>query len=268
MSASLLDVQGLCLDFPGRGWSGRRDSQRALADVSFALGEGNSLAVVGESGSGKSTLAKVVLGLLAPSAGQVLWRGQPLTGPRGARNQQLRRQMQVVFQDPFGSLDPRMSVAATLGEAMDVSGETRDREQRGERIAEALVRVGLDPGLVRRYPHELSGGQCQRVALARAMIPQPRLLICDEATSALDVSVQAQIINLINEIKKSSGMALMFITHNLAVARLLCDELIVLRQGRVVEYGSLTEVYAQPQADYTRELLASAELTARTAPCG
>ena len=265
MSAPMLDVRDLCVDFPGRGWSGRSERYRALEDVSFVLPEGVSLAVVGESGSGKSTLARAVLRLLQPSSGSILWRGEALAKARGDSLRRLRQEMQVVFQDPFGSLDPRMNVSSTLTEAIECCDQARSSQSAGDRVADALERVGLDPELGRRYPHELSGGQCQRVALARAMICEPRLLICDEATSALDVSVQAQIINLINEIKGSSGMALMFITHNLAVARLLCDELIVLRQGKVVEQGRLVEVFDRPQADYTRELLASAACGARTA---
>jgi ABC-type microcin C transport system duplicated ATPase subunit YejF len=191
--------------------------------------------VVGESGSGKSTLARAVLRLIRPSAGRIAWRGERFDNAPRARLAAIRRELQVVFQDPFGSLDPRMTAAQSIYEALDALEGVRDAHGAERRVDAALESVGLDPALGRRYPHELSGGQCQRVAISRATIAQPRLLICDEATSALDVSVQAQIINLLLELRARSGMALMFISHNLTVVRILCERAIELRGGRLVQ---------------------------------
>ena len=211
---------------------------RALEDVSFELAEGTALGVVGESGSGKSTLARAVLRLVRPSAGRILWRGERMDDAGRTRLAAVRRELQVVFQDPFGSLDPRMTASQCVHEALSALEGVRDARAARQRIDSAFDAVGLDPSLGRRYPHELSGGQCQRVAIARATIAAPRLLICDEATSALDVSVQAQIINLLLELRARSGMALMFVSHNLAVVRILCERVIELRDGRLIEPGN------------------------------
>jgi ABC-type microcin C transport system duplicated ATPase subunit YejF len=235
MSSPLLSVQALGVEYLRPGFQpAHRRRYRALDDVSFDLAEGAALGVVGESGSGKSTLARAVLRLVKPAAGRVFWRGERLdTAPR-RRLATIRRELQVVFQDPIGSLDPRMTAAESVYEALDALDGVRDAAAARDRVDAALTAVGLDPAFRQRYPHELSGGQCQRVAIARATIARPRLLVCDEATSSLDVSVQAQIVNLLLELRQRSGMSLMFISHNLTVVRILCERVIELRAGRVV----------------------------------
>ena len=243
MSDALLEVGDLSVDYLRPGYRPARARRyRALDGVSFELGAGTALGVVGESGSGKSTLARAVLRLVRPSTGQIRWRGERYDNAPRARLAAIRRELQVVFQDPFGSLDPRMTAAQSVHEALEALAGVRDRSGARRRVDAALDAVGLDPALGRLYPHQLSGGQCQRVAIARATIVEPQLLVCDEATSALDVSVQAQIINLLLELRARSGMALMFISHNLTVVRILCERVIELREGRlVVPGGAMTE---------------------------
>jgi peptide/nickel transport system ATP-binding protein len=227
----------------------------ALTEVSIAIPEGARLGVVGESGSGKSTLARVVLGLVRAWAGRVLWQGRPIDYDDVAALRALRREMQVVFQDPFGSLDPRMTAGEAVGEALQALAGPVPSVAAQDRIRAALAEVGLGAEYANRYPHQLSGGQCQRVAIARATIARPRLLVCDEAVSALDVSVQAQIVNLLHELSERHAMSLLFISHNLAVVRHLCDHVTVLRHGRVVEQGAREAIFGAPQAQYTRDLL-------------
>jgi ABC-type oligopeptide transport system ATPase subunit len=227
----------------------------ALTEVSIAIPEGGRLGVVGESGSGKSTLARVVLGLVRAGAGHVLWQGRRIDYGDVAALRTLRREMQVVFQDPFGSLDPRMTAGEAVGEALQALAGPVPSVAAQDRIRAALAEVGLGSEFANRYPHQLSGGQCQRVAIARATIARPRLLVCDEAVSALDVSVQAQIVNLLHELSERHAMSLLFISHNLAVVRHLCDHVTVLRRGRVVEQGTREAIFGAPQARYTRDLL-------------
>jgi ABC-type oligopeptide transport system ATPase subunit len=256
--AALLQGEGLSVRYrlPGGGlFGGNSRWLDALAEVSFSVPPGGRLGVVGESGSGKSTLARVVLGLVGASGGRVLWQGVPVDYRDAPALRALRRQMQVVFQDPFNSLDPRMTAGEAVAEALHalLGAMTRDRSR--ECVVAALDEVGLGPAFLERYPHELSGGQCQRVAIARAVVGGPRLLVCDEAVSALDVSVQAQIVNLLHELSLRRGMALVFISHNLAVVRHLCDEVLVLQRGRLVEHGPCAGLFDAPQAAYTRALL-------------
>jgi len=229
----------------------------ALTDVSIAIPEGGRLGVVGESGSGKSTLARVVLGLVRANSGRVLWEGHVVDYDDAGTMRALRRGMQVVFQDPFGSLDPRMTAGQAVGEALQALAGPVPSVAAQDRIRAALSEVGLGAAFANRYPHELSGGQCQRVAIARATVARPRLLVCDEAVSALDVSVQAQIVNLLHELSERHQMSLLFISHNLAVVRHLCEDVAVLCQGRVVEQGSRDAIFGSPQAQYTRDLLAA-----------
>jgi ABC-type microcin C transport system duplicated ATPase subunit YejF len=229
----------------------------ALTDVSIAIPEGGRLGVVGESGSGKSTLARVVLGLVRAQAGRVVWEGRTVNYDDATAMRSLRREMQVVFQDPFGSLDPRMTAGQAVGEALLALAGPVASVAAQDRIRVAFSEVGLAAAFANRYPHEMSGGQCQRVAIARAIVARPRLLVCDEAVSALDVSVQAQIVNVLHELSERYQMSLLFISHNLAVVRHLCDEVAVLRQGRLVEWGSRDAIFGDPQAQYTRDLLAA-----------
>ena len=243
---------------PGPAAAGRRRTLDALQDVSLDVPEGGRLGVVGESGSGKSTLARVALGFVQARSGRVRWGGREVNYGNRATLRDLRRQMQVVFQDPFGSLDPRMTAGAAIAEALHaLSPERLTPGEARDRVAGSLQEVGLAAALADRYPHQLSGGQCQRVAIARATIVRPRLLICDEAVSALDVSVQAQVVNLLRDLSERHRMALLFISHNLAVVRHLCDEIAVLCQGQLVERGDRRQIFEAPQDLYTRALLAA-----------
>ena len=256
----LLQVEGIGVRYRLRGatWAAGTRALDALNEVSIEVPEGGRMGIVGESGSGKSTLARVVLGLVRAHAGRVLWRGVEVDYADRRWLRALRRELQVVFQDPFGSLDPRMTAGEAIGEALDALViEPVSRAAARHRIASALDEVGLAPELAHRYPHELSGGQCQRVAIARATIVRPRLLVCDEAVSALDVSVQAQVVNLLRDLSDRHRMALLFISHNLAVVRHLCDDIAVLAQGRLVERGGVEQIFGNPREAYTRALLAA-----------
>jgi peptide/nickel transport system ATP-binding protein len=229
---------------------------QALDGVSFTLRAGQSLGVVGESGSGKSTLARLVMALEAPSSGRVLLDGVDLHRLDAAALRQTRAKLQMVFQDPFGSLDPRRTVLQTVAEPLAVLHGAGKSEQR-ERAAEALAAVGLGSGDLGKYPHEFSGGQRQRIAIARALITRPRLIVADEPVSALDVSVQAQVLNLMQDLQDQFGVTYLFISHDLAVVDLVCDEVLVLHQGVVVERGSPDQLFTDPQHPYTRRLLAA-----------
>jgi ABC-type glutathione transport system ATPase component len=256
----LLQVDRVSVRYSLRGssWVTPKRSLEALRDVSLDLPEGGRLGIVGESGSGKSTLARVVLGFVHARAGRVLWCGRDIEFHDRVAMRALRREIQVVFQDPFGSLDPRMTAGEAIGEALHaLTSRVVAPSEAQERITSSLEEVGLAPALADRYPHELSGGQCQRVAIARATVVRPRLLICDEAVSALDVSVQAQVVNLLRDLSERHRMALLFISHNLAVVRHLCDDIAVLCQGRLVERGDRQQIFEAPREDYTRALLAA-----------
>lgn len=259
MSEPLLRVRDLRVDYRARptGRFGRNAIVPALDGVSLDLREGRSLGVVGESGSGKSTLARAILGLVRPCGGSIEWRGREVHRGEAAVLRQFRRELQVVFQDPFGSLDPRMTVGQSVGEALQALEGIRDGRVASGRVAAALEEVGLAPSLAARFPHQLSGGQCQRAAIARATVARPRLLICDEAVSALDVSVQAQIVNLLRDLSRRHGMSLLFISHNLAVVRHTCDEVAVLFRGRVVERAPRDSLFDEPSHPYTVALLAA-----------
>ena len=229
---------------------------QALDDVSFMLRAGMSLGVVGESGSGKSTLARLVMALEPPTQGQVLLSGVDLHALPAAELRRARARLQMVFQDPYGSLDPRRTVLQTVAEPLAVLLGAGKAEQL-ERAGEALDAVGLRSADLAKYPHEFSGGQRQRIAIARALITRPQLIVADEPVSALDVSVQAQVLNLMQDLQDRLGITYLFISHDLAVVDLLCDDVIVLHQGRIVEHGSADELFSNPQHAYTRQLLAA-----------
>jgi oligopeptide/dipeptide ABC transporter ATP-binding protein len=253
-----LEVSRLRVHFPvSQGWFARAALLRAVDDVSFDLHPGEALGVVGESGSGKSTLARAVLRLLRPESGQVVWWGTPVTDLSAAALKPLRRNLQIVFQDPLASLDPRLTVGEIICEPLRVHRPELGVADRAREVADMLVRVGLSPGLAERYPHEFSGGQCQRIGIARAMILKPRLLVCDEPVSALDVSMQEQILSLLEGLKREYGTSLLFISHNLAVVRSICDRVLVLYLGRMLELAPVEALYTQPRHPYTRELLQS-----------
>jgi peptide/nickel transport system ATP-binding protein len=224
--------------------------------VSFAIERGETLGLVGESGSGKSTIARMVLGLIEPSAGNVTFDGQPVTGVPQRQLQPLRRRMQPVFQDPYAALNPRMRVEKIVTEPL-VIHEKHSRAERRRRCQELLRQVGLDDSAMPRYPHEFSGGQRQRINIARALALRPELLILDEPVSALDVSVGAQIVNLLRDLQRDFSLTYLFISHSMPLVRYLSTNIAVLRQGKLVEYGSRDQVCETPREDYTRQLVAA-----------
>ncbi len=230
---------------------------KAVDGITFEIREGQTVGVVGESGSGKTTLGMALLRLIT-STGGITFQGQEIQGWSWSRMRPLRRQMQIVFQDPYGSLSPRMSVRQIVEEGLILHMIGKDAEERRELVAAALEEVGLDPAMQDRYPHEFSGGQRQRIAIARAMALKPRFVVLDEPTSALDMSVQAQIVDLLRDLQTRYGLAYLFISHDLRVVRALSHEVIVMRQGKVVEQGTAERIFTAPEAAYTRSLIAAA----------
>lgn len=256
----LLRVENLHVEFPvtGRGVMRRRvGAVKAVDGVSFDLRQDETLGLVGESGSGKSTTALAVLRLVDVAAGRIVFDGHDITGLGRARMRKLRRSMQIIFQDPFASLNPRMKVGRLIEEPLIVHGIGDDAAERARRVNELLDLVGLDPATADRFPHEFSGGQRQRISIARALAAAPKLLVCDEPVSALDVSIQAQIINLLVELKRRTGTALLFIAHDLAIVRHISDRVAVMYAGRIVELAHRDALYAQPLHPYTQALLAA-----------
>jgi oligopeptide transport system ATP-binding protein len=230
---------------------------KAVDGVSFTLARGETLGVVGESGCGKSTLGRAVLQLIPPTAGGVAWLGRPIQGLSAADMRPLRRDMQIVFQDPLAALDPRMTIGEAIGEPLDTFLPSLPKADRKARVQEIMAKVGLSPQMVNRYPHEFSGGQCQRVGIARAMILNPKLIICDEPVSALDVSIQAQIINLLIRLQQEFNLSLILISHDLSVVRQISHRVLVLYLGRVMEIASRDELYATPRHPYTQALISA-----------
>jgi peptide/nickel transport system ATP-binding protein len=248
----LLSVEHLVVEF---GASAYR--VHAVSDISFDLRRGETLGLVGESGCGKSTLARAVLQLLRPTAGKVVFDGADLTRERGEQLRRLRRRVQIIFQDPIASLNPRRRVGDIVGEALLIAGVS-DRNERAKRVYEVLRAVGLDPALVmQRRPHEFSGGQCQRISIARALVLEPELIICDEPVSALDVSIRAQILNLLEDMKARYGLTLIFIAHDLAVVKAVSDRIAVMYLGKLCEIGPTEQVFDEPAHPYTSLLLAA-----------
>ncbi|SFE29801.1 ATP-binding cassette domain-containing protein [Paracidovorax konjaci] len=256
--APLLEVEGLVRDYalPRERLLSPAPRLRALDGVGFTLAAGRSLGVVGESGSGKSTLARLVMALDTPTAGQVRLRGRDLHALGPAALRAARRDLQMVFQDPYGSLDPRMTVERIVAEPV-AALEGLPRAQQRERVAQVLAQVGLRPGDAAKYPHEFSGGQRQRIAIARAIVTRPALVVADEPVSALDVSVQAQVLNLLCDLQARAGITYLLISHDLAVVRHLCDEVVVMQAGRIVERGTPDALFRSPAHPYTQELVAA-----------
>ncbi|MGH6965339.1 MAG: dipeptide ABC transporter ATP-binding protein [Phenylobacterium sp.] len=247
--------------FPiGQGLFGKTRDLRAVDGVSFQVRQGETLGVVGESGSGKSTLARAVLNLIPATAGAVTLMGRDITHAQREEMRAARRDLQIVFQDPLASLDPRMTIGDSIAEPLRAFRPDLDRAARDAEVAAMMARTELDPGLINRYPHELSGGQNQRVGIARAMILKPKLVICDEAVSALDVSIRAQIIDLLINLQKEMGLAMIFISHDLAVVREISHRVLVLYLGRVVELADRDRLYSHPQHPYTKALLSAAPI--------
>ncbi len=254
---TLLRVDSLVKHFPiRRGAFGRTSGTvRAVDGVSFAVGKGETLALVGESGCGKSTTGRLVLRLLEPTSGRVEFEGRDIFALPESGMRALRGAMQIIFQDPFASLNPRMTIGQTLDEPLALHGLAEGR--RRERVADILNLVGLAPQYARRYPHEFSGGQRQRVGIARALAVEPRLIVCDEPVSALDVSIQAQVVNLLRDLQARLGLSYIFIAHDLAVVKFIATRVAVMYLGRIMEYADKRALFAQPRHPYTQALLAA-----------
>ncbi len=258
LALPLLAVDGLGVRFVLRDGLWRRARElHAVERISFELRAGETLGVVGESGSGKSSMARALLRLIKPSVGRVSWLGQSLADLPPARLRALRREMQIVFQDPLASLDPRMTVAASVAEPLAIFRPELSRTERLQEVRAMLARVGLAGEILNRYPHEFSGGQCQRIAIARALILKPKLLVCDEPVSALDVSVQAQIVNLLLRLQHEMQLSMIFISHNMAIVRHVSQRVLVMYLGRMMELAPREELYTRPRHPYTRALLDS-----------
>ena len=255
---ALISVQDLRVHFgSGKRLFGRGATVKAIDGVTFDLRPGETLGIVGESGCGKSTLGRAILRLLEPTAGRVLWLGEDMAGLQGEALRRERRNLQVIFQDPVASLDPRMTVGQAIERPLITFEPDLSGKQRRERVHEMMELVGLPRAWAGRYPHEFSGGQCQRVGIARAMILQPKLIVCDEPVSALDVSIQAQIINLLMRLQREFGLSLLFISHNLSVVRHISNRVMVLYLGKVMEIADRDDLYARQLHPYTKALMSA-----------
>jgi ABC-type oligopeptide transport system ATPase subunit len=261
---ALLEVRNLTkiFDLAESPFGSRRVGEvRAVDDVSLDIHEGETLGLVGESGSGKSTLGRLILRLIEPTSGAILFDGIDLLQANGSGLRRLRRNMQIIFQDPFGSLDPRYRVADVIAEPLilhqKIMHENLSRDARRQRVRELLSAVGMDESVMSRYPHEFSGGQRQRIGIARALALRPKFIVADEPVSALDVSVGAQIVNLLQQLQRDFGLTYLFISHSMPVVRYLSTRIAVMYQGKIVEIGTTYQITAQPQHAYTRKLLAA-----------
>jgi len=261
---ALVEVEHISKIYPsgGNAFGGRAYGEvRAVDDVSLTIAEGETLGLVGESGSGKSTLGRLILRLVEPSSGTVRFRGQNITRASSGTLRGLRREMQIVFQDPFESLNPRMKVEKIVGEPWLIHPEAShgkvSRDERRRRVVELLRAVGLEESALGRYPHEFSGGQRQRIGIARALALKPKLIVADEPVSALDVSVGAQIVNLMRDLQREFGLTYLFISHSIPVVRYLATQIAVMHHGRVVELGTTSQITEAPREEYTRTLLAA-----------
>ena len=256
-TANVLKAEGLSKSFRRGGLWGAGDSHKAVDDVTFSLKACETLAIVGESGSGKSTTARMVMRLLDADEGSVELLGQEISSAHGKALRMLRKDIQMVFQDPFASLNPRMKIVDTVGEGLRVHHPELSRKQRREKVAEALALCGIGEEALDRYPHQFSGGQRQRVGIARALIVEPKVLVLDEPVSALDVSVQAQILNLLKKIQQERNLSYLFISHDLSVVRHVADRVAVMFAGSIVEQGAIKDVFETPRHPYTKMLLAA-----------
>ncbi|MBU5440506.1 ABC transporter ATP-binding protein [Paenibacillus sp. MSJ-34] len=253
MSHSLIEVDNLKKYFN----LGKGNILKAVNDISFSIQEGETLGVVGESGCGKSTAGRTVLRLYEPTAGQVRFNGTNIYSLNGAKMKALRREMQMIFQDPYASLNPRMTVTDIIGEALDVHHLVGSKAERKKRVEDLLDMVGLNPDHATRYPHEFSGGQRQRIGIARALAVEPKFIICDEPISALDVSIQAQVVNLLQELQDRLGLTYLFIAHDLSMVKHISDRVAVMYLGKMVELADSAELYDNPLHPYTKALLSA-----------
>jgi ABC-type oligopeptide transport system ATPase subunit len=257
MTTPVLRVENLVKEFPVRHLFRAAEIFRAVDDVTFQVERGSVVGLVGESGSGKSTTARCIMRLIEPDSGQIFVQGENVTNVKGAELKALRRKVQIVFQDPYSSLNPRMKIEDIIGEGIRIHKLVESDEERRARVAHLLELVGLERAHLRRLPSAFSGGQRQRIGIARALAVDPILLICDEPVSSLDVSIQAQILNLFRDLQNELHLTMLFIAHDLAMVRHLCDYIVVMHDGRVLEQGSREQIFNDPQALYTKELLAS-----------
>jgi peptide/nickel transport system ATP-binding protein/oligopeptide transport system ATP-binding protein len=255
----LLSVRNLSTWFPVYGGVFRRRTGeiKAVDDVSFDIEAGRTVGLVGESGSGKTTVGRTMLKLTPATSGRVLYEGRDILPMGEGEFRPLRKELQMIFQDPFGSLNPRMTIGAILSEPLEIHFPEMTRDDRRDRVAELLRLVGLPADAMGRYPHEFSGGQRQRIGIARALAVKPKFIVCDEPVSALDVSVQAQIVNLLQDLQEQLGIAYLFIAHDLAVVEHVSDHVIVMHRGKIVESAPAGEIYSNPRHDYTKKLLSA-----------
>ena len=262
MTEALLSVHDLKVHFPiGKGLlTGAKGAVKAVDGISFDLKPGETLGIVGESGCGKSTLGRAILRLTKPTDGTVVWLGQDFFALDKASLRKARRELQIIFQDPLASLDPRMTVGSIIARPLKTFHPVLKGAEIDARVKEAMAQVGLAPEMMRRYPHEFSGGQCQRIGIARAMILRPKLIVCDEPVSALDVSIQAQIINLLRKLQRELGLSLLFISHNLSVVRHISHRVMVLYLGKVMELAERDAFYANPMHPYSKALISAIPL--------
>ena len=258
MSGYLMEVKELCQWFPVKGSSGKKKQYvKAVNGVSFGVKEGETLGIVGESGCGKSTLGRTMIKLLDPTGGNVYYKNEDITGYTEKQMRPFRKDIQIMFQDPYASLDPRMTIGDIIAEPMDIRKMYKNPKERMEKIVELMEECGLNKAYVSRYPHEFSGGQRQRIGIARALSVNPKLIICDEPVSALDVSIQSQIINLLMELQKKRNLSLVFISHDLSVVHHIADRIVVMYLGKVMETADKEELFAHPAHPYTKALLSS-----------
>jgi len=255
----ILRVRDMSVEFsiPSGGLFGGRKVLRAVKNVSFDLYQGETLGIVGESGCGKSTLSRAVIRLLEATTGQSIWMGQDICKMSVKELVALRKDIQMIFQDPLASLNPRMTAGAIIAEPLLIHYPDVSKTERMARVLAMMDKVGLTPDMINKYPHEFSGGQCQRIGIARALITNPKMIVCDEAVSALDVSIRAQVVNLLMDLQKELGISLLFISHDIAVVRHIAQRVMVLYFGEVVEIGDAEQVVMNPQHDYTKKLIAS-----------
>jgi len=256
---ALLEVKNLKTWFPVYGGVLRRhvDDVKAVDDVSFTVEAGTTVGLVGESGSGKTTVGRTILKLVPATSGEIIYDGKNILPMTENEFRPMRRDIQMIFQDPFGSLNPRMTILSIVAEALEIHFPQMTPGERRDRVAELLKQVGLDGAMMGRYPHEFSGGQRQRIGIARALAVKPRFIVCDEPVSALDVSVQAQIVNLLQDLQEELNLTYLFIAHDLAVVEHVSDQVLVMYRGNIVESASAEEIYENPQHSYTKKLLAA-----------
>ncbi len=260
---NLLEIRNLKKYFPIRKGLLRRrvGDVKAVADVSFHIAPGEIVGLVGESGSGKSTVGRSAIRLLEPTAGEILYHNQDLMALSHSQLRKLRPQFQMVFQDPLASLNPRKTILENVGDAPLIHQLVRSRSEQTDAVVDILQKVGISPAALHQYPHQFSGGQQQRICIGRALILRPQLIICDEITSALDLSVQAQVLNLLTDLKKAFQLSYLMISHDLSVIRHLCDRMLVMHKGKVVEEGPTEEIFTRPRHAYTQNLLNSIMMT-------